>query len=253
VGKTVWAENLLLNLTKQYPELPMMFFSLEQMGIMAFERFMMMEGQMESREVEKWVKDSDTEVKNKITAALSELSKNFKNFVLVDEGGMDLVKLENFVTYASMSVFSRPVKVVVIDYLGYLQGEGQDLYHKVTAISKQLKELAKKLKCVIICLAQVSKVGKTGGDPIEGYMARDSGVVQESADIMISAWRPELKEGITDSEKADLEGVYMTKIAKNKYGESGMKIEFMFVKKHLKLAERRDSPMQVDEKGKIKG
>ena len=104
---------------------------------------------------------------------------------------------------------------------------------------------------MIVSLHQVSKAGKSGGDPIEAHMARDSGVVVESADIMISAWRPELKENITDAEKKDLEGIYITKIVKNRYGLSGVQIEFMFVKRYLKLYEKRDEPVQVDEQGKI--
>ena len=240
VGKTIWAENLILNITKQYPNLPVMFFSLEQMSVMAFERFMMMEGSMELHEVEKWNKNEDKEIQQRLITTMQQLSSNFKNFVVVDEGGMDLDKLESYVASAGMQRFNQPVKVVVIDYLGYLQGEGKDLYHKVSALAKELKELAKKLRCVIISLHQVSKVGKSGGDPIEGYHARDSGTVWESADIMISAWRPELKEGISDAERRETEGVYMTKLVKNKYGVSGIKIQFMFIKKYLKLVEKRD-------------
>jgi hypothetical protein len=251
VGKTLWAENLITNLVKNYPGLPLMFFSLEQIGVMAFERFAMMEGQLESHQVEKWNTNDDVEIQQKIVNTINMLAENYKNFVLVDEGGMTLAKLEQYVTHAGMVVFDKPVKIIVIDYLGYLQGEGKDLYHKVSAISKELKELAKKLKCVIVSLHQVSKVGKSGGDPIEAHMARDSGVVTESADIMISAWRPELKEGITDAEKKDLEGIYITKIVKNRYGVSGVQIEYMFVKRYLKLFEKRDEPVKVDEHGVI--
>jgi len=250
-GKTLWAENLITNLIKNYPDLPLMFFSLEQMGVMAFERFAMMEGQLESYQVEQWNNNPDVEIQKKIIHTIRMLAENYKNFVLTDEGGMTMAKLEQYVTHAGMTVFDRPVKIIVIDYLGYLQGEGKDLYHKVSAIAKELKELAKKLKCVIISLHQVSKAGKSGGNPIESHMVRDSGVIFESADIMISAWRPELKESITDAEKKDLEGVYITKIIKNRYGISGVQIEFMFVKRYLKLFEKRDEPIKIDEHGKI--
>ena len=251
VGKTIWAENLITNLVKNHSELPLMFFSLEQLGVMAFERFAMIEGQMESHQVEKWHSNEDTKVLERLSHTIQTLSANYKNFVLTDEGGMTLQKVESFVTNAGLRVFEKPVKILVIDYLGYLHGEGKDLYHKVTTISKELKELAKKLKCIIVSLHQVTKAGRSGGEPIESHHARDSGVVTESADIMISAWRPELKEGITDAEKRDLDGVFMTKIVKNRYGASGGQIEFLFVKKYLKLYEKRDEPVSVDEHGRI--
>jgi len=251
VGKTMWAQNLMVNLVNQYPTLPIMFYSLEQTGVMAFERFAMMEGSLESKQVEGWYKNADKKIQEKLVETMRSFSKNYKNFVVVDESGIDMKKLEQYTLQAGMLTFGAPVKVVVIDYLGYLQGEGGDMYHKVSVISKQLKELAKKLNCIVISLHQVSKIGKTGGDPIEGYMARDSGVVQESADIMISAWRPELKEDLSDEEKKDLEGVYMTKIVKNRYGEVGRKIEFFFQKRYLKLLEKRDEPVMADEHGKI--
>lgn len=253
VGKTIWAENLIINLSKNHGELPLMFFSLEQMGVMAFERFAMMEGSLESYEVERWNKNEDEETRQKLMQTITILSRDYKNFVLIDEGGMTLPKLENYVTHAGITVFDRPVKIIVIDYLGYLQGEGKDLYHKVSAISKDLKELAKRLKCVVVSLHQVNRAGRSGGEPIESHHARDSGVVTESADIMISAWRPELKEGITEDEKRDLDGVFMTKIVKNRYGVTGAQIEFMFVKRYLKLYEKRDEPISVGDSGQITG
>jgi len=254
VGKTTWAENLITNLVKNYSDLPIMFFSLEQTGVMAFERFVMMEGKLESQQVESWDNNPDIEIQKKLLEILKGLPQNYKNFVLVDEGGMDLNRLESYVIQSGALLFNKTVKVVVIDYMGYLQGEGKDLYHKVSEISKRLKELAKRLKCIVVILCQVSKTGKTGGDPLEGYQARDSGVVNESADILISAWRPELKEGITEDERKDWAGVYMTKICKNRYGNSGEKIEFHFDKKHMRLWEKVIDPtrISVDEKGKIK-
>jgi len=253
VGKTMMAQNLILNLAKQYPDMPQIFFSLEQIGVMAFERFVMMEGQMESHQVEGWHKNQDVLLQDKLMETLKSLGKSFKNFVLVDEGDMTTKKIENYAIQAGMKMFNKPVKVIVVDYLGYIKGEGQDMYHRISEIAREMKQLAKRLNCVVVLLCQVSKAGKSGGDPIEGYHARDSGVVMESADILFSAWRPELKEDLKESERKDLEGIYMVRVAKNRYGPSGVKIEFMFVKRYLKLLEKRDEILTVDKDGKIVG
>ena len=43
----------------------------------------------------------------------------------------------------------------------------------------------------------------------------------------------------------------MTKIVKNRYGEGGAKIEFFFIKRYMKLVEKRDEPVLPDAHGKI--
>jgi DNA primase len=243
-GKTLWAENLILNLTQNYPTNPILFFSLEQLGIMAFERFMMMKGELTSVEVEKWHHNSEIEVQRRILKTMYDLSANCKSFALIDEGAMTLQKIENFMVQAGMSMFNQPVKVVIVDYLGYVQGEGKDAYHRLSDIAKQLKELAKRQRCIAISLHQVNKAGKSGGEPVETYFSRDSNVVIESADTIITAYRPELKEGLSEAERKVLNGIFKTEIKKNKYGMNNIPVEFHFEKKYLKLSEKDDVPFE---------
>jgi len=254
VGKTLWAESLILNLTRSYPNMPVIFFSLEQIGIMAFERFLMMESGYDSKHVERWDKNEDTGISERLFHSMRTLSNNMKNFLLVDENNLTIEQLEEYVKYAGLTIFNNPVKVVVIDYLGYLKvKDGKDFYQKTAMVAKAQKEMSKRLKCITVSLHQITKEGKTGGDPVDGYMARDAGQVQECADIMFGAWRPCLKADISEEEKRDLERVYKVKIIKNRYGVSNIVMDYEFDPVCLRIGEERDRlENHVDLSGKVK-
>lgn len=239
VGKTMWAENLILNVGELQPDVPIAFASLEQTGVMAFERFMMMEGRMEGTEVERWFDPKDQAHNTRLLDGITGLNKKLENFVLMDQGGMTLQKLEQAVRQAGFLIFGRPVGLLVIDYLGYLKWDGRtkDQYELVSLIAREQKEMAKRLDLTLVSLHQITKAGKSGGEPVRGYMGRDSGSVQESADIMLGAWRPELAEGITDAEKKHLEGIWRMETLKNRYGPAGVVMDYTFTAKYLRLDE----------------
>jgi replicative DNA helicase len=84
-----------------------------------------------------------------------------------------------------------------IDYLGLIKHEGkqQDLYHKITAISGELKRLAREENILIICLAQLNRdTAKTKGKP-EMKDLRDSGAIEQDADAIIFVHRENYHAG----------------------------------------------------------
>lgn len=243
VGKTTWAESLMMNIGTNQAHIPMMFYSMEQTGIMAFERFMQMEGSLEGREVEKWMVQGDDAHNTKIFSTAQSLLKKLNNLLVCDRGGLTLAQIEEHTRLSGFAYFGKPVGIVFIDYLGYLKGDGKSAYEQISNIARGQKEMAKRLNCVVVSLHQVIKaVGQ--GDEIDESHARDSSAVRDSADILITAWRPEMKKGILETEKNEKRGVWCSKIAKNRYGPSGDIIELMFVPKYLQLKER-PNPMDA--------
>jgi len=242
VGKTAWAEQLMLKVGENYPDVPIMFASLEQTGVMAFERFVMMEGQMEGTEVEKWFRPGPLDVSRnmRLATGINSLRIKLDKFAIMDEGGMTLQRIEHAVRQAAFMLFGRPVGLLVIDYLGYLKWDGKwkDLYQLVSMLAREQKEVAKRLDCVLVSLHQLTKEGKSG--KVRGHMARDSGSVQESADIMLGAWRPELDDAMTEAEKIGVHGLWKLGILKNRYGPSGLEIDYKFIGKHLRLEELKE-------------
>ncbi len=236
VGKTAWAESLMLSIGMNQPEMPMIFFSMEQQGVAAFERFMQMEGTLEGREVEKWMIQNDPVHNSKIFGAAQSLLSKLKNLLVCDQGGLTLAQIEAHTRQAGFSYFGKPVAIIFIDYLGYLKGEGGSQYEIVSELARGQKEMAKRLNCVVVSLHQTTKA-VSAGDEIDEAHARDSSAIRDSADIMITAWRPELKKGILDNEKQPLLGIWRSKITKNRYGPSNEIIDLMFVPKFMQLTE----------------
>lgn len=87
---------------------------------------------------------------------------------------------------------NRPVDLVVVDYLGLLddQGEGTE---RVTKITKTLKLTAKELNCPLIALAQLNRDVERRPNKRPGMAdLRDSGSIEQDADVIIMNYRDEV-------------------------------------------------------------
>lgn len=244
VGKTTWAESLMLSIGETQPHVPMIFYSMEQQGIMAFERFMQMEGALQGREVEKWMVAGNDAHNSKIFSTAQRLQQKLASLLVCDQGGLTMAQIEAHTRQAGFSYFGKPVGAIFIDYLGYLQGEGGSIYEMISAIARQQKEVAKRLNCTLISLHQTTKA-VSAGDEIDESHARDSSAIRDSADILITAWRPEMKKGILDGVKSEVQGVWRSKFAKNRYGPSGEIVDLMFVPQFMRLEERRSQALDL--------
>ena len=233
-GKTTFAEQLMISIGTVHPDAPMIFYSLEQKSIMAFERFVQMEGRMEGSEVERWMTANNDAQNSRIFSAAQSLRSKLKNLLICDQGGLTLKAIEEHTRSAAFSYFGRPVAVIFIDYLGYLHGDGNSIYEQVSYLAREQKEVAKRLNCRIVSLHQTTKAGKPG-IAIDDSHARDSSAIRDSADVLIGAWRPELEEGLVDAKKKELSGIWRSKILKNRYGPGHVVVDFEFVPQHLRL------------------
>jgi replicative DNA helicase len=79
----------------------------------------------------------------------------------------------------------------MVDYLGYYSRgrRGNNQYEKVSDATMQLKAEAKDHRCAVIAPHQVNR-GAKDGHPLSAEEARDSGVVEETADWMMGLYRP---------------------------------------------------------------
>jgi replicative DNA helicase len=89
----------------------------------------------------------------------------------------------------------RKIRALVIDYFQYLRGEqGESPYERGSRLSRELKELAKARSLVIVNLCQVKR-GVEGGKGTECpslEAARDSGTIEENADVVLGMWQPKV-------------------------------------------------------------
>jgi len=81
--------------------------------------------------------------------------------------------------------------VVVVDYLQILSGGGSNLYQEVSAFSSQLREMAKDLNVVCVCLAQMNR-GIYGSPEMLPHisMLKDSGSIENDSASIIGLYWP---------------------------------------------------------------
>jgi replicative DNA helicase len=124
------------------------------------------------------------------------------------------------------------IGMIVIDYLQLIQppkmADNQQQW--VAFVSASLKALAKELKLPIICLSQLSRAPETRGGDRKPMLSdlRDSGAIEQDADVVMFVYRPEVYKDMIKAKKYeiagqqyDLEGLAEIIVAKNRNGPTG--------------------------------
>ena len=92
----------------------------------------------------------------------------------------------------------RPLDLLIVDYLQLLIGEtnAANRVDEVSKISRQLKLLARELQCPILALSQLSRAVEQRASKVPQLSdLRDSGSLEQDADIVIFIYREEAGEG----------------------------------------------------------
>lgn len=128
-------------------------------------------------------------------------------------------------TKARRLVREHGVQIIMIDYLQLMNASGMS-YHsrqeEVSNISRSLKGLAKELDIPIIALSQLnrgveSREGEQGKRPQLSDL-RESGAIEQDADIVTFIHRPEYYHIYADAQGRDLHGMAEIIIAKHRNG-----------------------------------
>lgn len=113
--------------------------------------------------------------------------------------------------------------LLVVDYLQLINGElNGNREAEISKISRALKALAKELKVPVIALSQLNRAVESRQDkrPMLSDL-RESGAIEQDADMVWLLWRPEYY-GITEDESGEsLAGVGELIIAKHRNGSLG--------------------------------
>jgi len=89
------------------------------------------------------------------------------------------------------------IDLVIIDYLQFTKADGneKDIRRILSDITKKLKGLAKKYDCPVLCLSQLNReVDKRDNKRPEMFDLRDSGTIEEDADMVVFCYRAEYYE-----------------------------------------------------------
>ena len=149
-------------------------------------------------------------------------------FYLVDEPNM---KLSDLRSRARMLMREKNIEILFIDYIGLIES-GLDprtpRHEQVGYVSKALKQLARELKIPVVVLCQVSR--DTADQEPQLNNLRDSGSIEQDADLVMFIHRKTNLTDLSDEDKAKLQTdssgkqrVQSSKllVAKNRNGKTG--------------------------------
>jgi replicative DNA helicase len=131
-------------------------------------------------------------------------------------------------TKARRLVREHNVKCIIIDYLQLMNASGMSYGSReleVSMISRSLKGLAKELNIPIIALSQLNRdlekrAGSEGKRPTLSDL-RESGAIEQDADMVCFIHRPEYYGFTTDAKGNDVTGLAEIIIAKHRNGATG--------------------------------
>lgn len=217
MGKTAFALSLARNAAIDH-KVPIAIFSLEMDALELVNRLITAEAGIESYKIKS----------GKLTSEEWEtLHTNISNLanapIFIND--TPALSISDFRAIARRMHQHNKIGLIVIDYLQLMRGsvETRGLREQeISFISRSLKSIAKELKIPIIALSQLSrKVEERGGDkkPLLSDL-RESGAIEQDADMVCFIYRPEYYEMKNDSEGNSTKGRADIIIAKNRHGDT---------------------------------
>jgi len=220
MGKTSFALSLAKNIAVDYNK-PIAFFSLEMNNVQLVNRLISNVCEIEGRKILNGQLGDDE---------WSRLDKNIDKLrnapiYIDDTPGMSIFELR---TKARRLVREKGVEIIMIDYLQLMNANGARFgsrQEEVSTISRSLKSLAKELDIPVLALSQLNRTveGREGPDGKRPQLSdlRESGAIEQDADMVLFVHRPEYYRIFTDEKGNDLHGVAQIIIAKHRKGSTG--------------------------------
>ncbi len=221
MGKTTFALCLARFLAEECP-IPIAYFSLEMSSVQLVKRLISGISEVEGKKIKNGQYDQ-AELK-RIDRGIGRLWD--KPFYLDETPGLSIYELR---TKVRRLVKEHGVKVIFIDYLQLMSASTtrySTRQDEVSLISRSLKALAKETGTTIIALSQMNR-GIEAREGLEGKRPRlsdlrESGAIEQDADMVIFVHRPEVYGIIHDDNGRDLRGTAEIIIGKNRNGDTGL-------------------------------
>ena len=220
MGKTAFALNILMNFGKANENVRALYVSLE-MGInQLYTRILAMESGINAQSLKR---------KDVAEYEFEKLYDGYKGIMetstveILDKANVNISELRNIATKYQKN---NGLDLIIIDYLQLLSGSDKNSKNRqeeVSEISRKLKQLARELNIPIIALSQLSRSVESRADkrPLLSDL-RESGAIEQDADIVIFLYRDEYYNPTT----SDL-GMAEVIIAKHRNGAVGtIKLKF---------------------------
>jgi replicative DNA helicase len=199
MGKTALALNFAHNIAVQSNQ-PVLVFSLEMSKEQLVDRLLSMESGVDAWALRTGnLTDADFE---KIGQAMGTLSE--AQIYIDDSPGITISDLR---TKARREAHKRPLGLIIVDYLQLMSGASRyssdgNRVQEISEISRGLKGIARELNVPVLALSQLSRSVESRSPQIPQLAdLRESGSIEQDADVVAFIYREEYYNPDTDRKK----------------------------------------------------
>jgi len=232
MGKTAFVVSALRNAAVEF-KIPVAIFSLEMASLQLVNRLISAEAELESEKIKKGnLAEFEWQQLVHKTTSLSSAP-----IFIDDTPALSILELR---AKCRRLKAEHNVQLIVIDYLQLMKGEvgSGNREQEIASISRALKGIAKELSVPVLALSQLSRSVETRGGDKRPQLAdlRESGSIEQDADIVMFLYRPEYYKISVDEEGLPTQGMAEVIIAKHRNG-SLENVKLKFIGKYTKFAD----------------
>ena len=233
MGKTAFALTMARNMAIEFKK-PVAFFSLEMTGVELAMRLISGEAQIPSDKLKKGELQPYERVQLEQRAQVLNDAKIF----IDDTSQLTIYELRAKCRRLKQH---HDIQMVFIDYL-QLMSAGSDAMNRngnreqeISTISRQLKALSKELGIPVLAMSQLSRAVETRGGTKKPMLSdlRESGAIEQDADIVMFIYRPEYYK-IDEDDKGATAGMADIIVAKHRSGGVG-EVRLRFINKYARF------------------
>jgi replicative DNA helicase len=237
MGKTAFVVSAMRNAAVDFKK-PVAIFSLEMSSIQLVNRLISAEAELESDKIKKGnLEEYEWEQLVHKTSKLSDAP-----IFIDDTPALTILELR---AKSRKLVAQHGVELIIVDYLQLMSGDNAkngggsgNREQEIASISRSLKNIAKELNIPIIALSQLSRAVEIRGGEKRPQLSdlRESGSIEQDADMVIFLYRPEYYGITADEEGNNMQGVGEVIIAKHRNGSLDT-VKLKFIGKFTKFTD----------------
>jgi replicative DNA helicase len=239
MGKTAFTLSLARNAAMDFNK-GVAFFSLEMSNLQLVQRLISMESEIPSSKLRNG--QLEPHEWQQLHAAIERMSK--APIYIDDTPGINIFELR---AKCRRLKAQHDIQLIMIDYLQLMSGgsdssKGGNREQEISQISRALKGLAKELNVPVIALSQLSRAVETRGGSKKPQLSdlRESGAIEQDADIVGFIYRPEYYQIMEDENGNSTKGMADILINKHRNGALG-EVRLRFIGEFSKFADPEDA------------
>ena len=225
MGKTSWVLNVAQTVTIELG-IPVGIFSLEMSKEQLVQRLLCAEGRVDAQRLRRGRLEANE--MQRLAQAAGHLNTAP---IWIDDSATGNV-LEMKAKARRLKAETKDLGLVIVDYMQLMTGGArkENRVQEVSEISRGLKALARELEIPVIALSQLSRAPEQRTDRRPQLSdLRESGSIEQDADLVMFLYRPEYYHGPTDKDGNSLEGKAELIVSKQRNGPTGT-VELFFRK-----------------------